>query len=123
MLKIRQEQMLAFEDDARLRFVARLEQYLEATLPPEHPSRQRGQLEREIREGMQQGLRYGFTREVDVARFVQIVCRWRHGFFGPPIPKEALRLLLEYGTEPVRKLDQFETWAQSTFAGEITSDG
>jgi hypothetical protein len=108
MLTIRREQMDAFVRNALAEFEARLRKHLEALLP-ETP---RPEIEADVRASIALCRDAGLTREKDMARFAEIVCRHLGGYPARGLPREALSNLYVFGRDPAVKLDHFEEWAR-----------
>ena len=112
MLVIRDEQMALLARNRQGRFRARLVDHLCASLPAcseTDPER----LDDEVALGIAQALEYRLRREVDVARYVEILYRCCEGPAGQELPAEALAILYTYGIDPTLKLDRFQAWADA----------
>ncbi|MBL8212134.1 MAG: hypothetical protein JNK87_15565 [Bryobacterales bacterium] len=102
MLTIRHEQLEALGEARRQAFVRRLHGFVrewKADVP-----------EAEVEMGVRKATEFGFTRETDVASFVEIVCLDLDGF-GQPLPRQALAYLTAHGADPEQKLERLARWA------------
>jgi hypothetical protein len=107
MLRIRAEQMRAFELHRASLFREKLLRHLyEVTPACEAP-------EAQIERGMVMAGEFGLTSEKDVARFVEITCRYLGRFPETRLPVPALAVLMAHGAEPAAKLDRYSAWAES----------
>src|SRR5262249_6253525 len=99
-----------FERSARIRFENRLLRRLTAVIPAEKEAALPGGLERQARLGTEDALRRGITRESDVARYVELMCRMAGGFGGNPLAKPMFNILNAYGEPAAARLDRLEAW-------------
>jgi hypothetical protein len=112
MLVIREEQMALLAQDRQARFKARLVDYLRTNLP-QCSGIDEEQLGSEVDEGIRQALEFRLSREVDVARYVEILYQCCGGPSGEELPREALAILHTFGIDPALKLDRFQGWAEA----------
>jgi hypothetical protein len=103
-MTLREAHMKAFEADSLRRFRQRLFSHLLSLAPEPKPSLP--VLEQQVDAGLKAADEFGFTRECDVARFIEIVLLKFGGFLGPSLPKRALNVLYAYRVDPADKLEQ-----------------
>ena len=107
MLKIRADQMKAFEQDLIRRFKERLRDRLAGAMPFGTD------FDALIERGLAEARSFGLASAAQVARFTEITALHLGGFPDGPLPIPALAILMAYGTEPDVKLDRYLAWAQS----------
>ncbi len=108
MLRIRPEQMMAFETHRVDDFKQRLLIYLKLTRNLSEIVLTAEEIDRAIAAARS----FSLDSEKHVADFIEITC----GSFGglPPasaLPKQALAILTSYGMDPDVKLERFRAWA------------
>ena len=106
---IRDEQMAVFrnrlEGDFRRRLFERLKQVRDVSLPTLTDDRLSDQMERGLRSG-----RRFFSRERDLARYLEIVLTLMGGWSGDDHPQPAIDLLTSGAVPGQRRLDHLEIW-------------
>jgi hypothetical protein len=107
MLRIRAEQMRAFERHRTSLFREKLLRHLKEVVP-ECASPQ-AQIER----GMASAGEFGLVSEKHVAQFVEITCRHLGKFPEGRLPVPALTILMAHGVDPAAKLERYSKWAES----------
>lgn len=64
--------------------------------------------------GMDQCRRFHLVRELDIARYLELLLRLPD-MESAMLPRAALQVLLRYGVDPSRKLDGFESWLEVNY--------
>jgi hypothetical protein len=107
MLRIRAEQMRAFELQRISLFREKLFRHLNEAVP------ECASPKAEIERGLAAAREFGLASEKDVARFVEITCRYLGRFPEGRLPVPALTILMAHGIDPAVKLDRYSKWAES----------
>jgi hypothetical protein len=112
MLVIRDVQMKVFGDASRREFEKRLIRLLHETT-----TIALDRLEAEVPDAVRSAEGLGFILQCDVARYFE----WMYLHTGAAaiegLPKEARNIVLAYGVEPAKKLDQLEQWFKTKSDG------
>ena len=116
MLNIRDAQMEALRRAAREDFERRLERHLSGLETPGKTGRP------DCAGAIESARAFGITRECDIARYSELMYRHTGGCDPKALPKKAQNILLAYGVEPARKLDQFAAWAAAPQSEDETGD-
>lgn len=116
MLTITDSQMAAFQQAHIDNFRLRLFDHLQALQHKSDLHLDDRFLQDVIGEGIDQCRRFRLTREIDVARYLEIRYIALHGKTDNELPVEALQILLTYGVDPTHKLDRFQSWAEQATA-------
>jgi hypothetical protein len=111
MLTIREAQLRTLQEQSKAGFRHRLRARLLSILPAE--SFPTADLDTHIDRGLEQARDCGLTSEADVARFVEAVCLYLHGFSPEGLPKEALPGLYAFHVKPAVKVERFVAWCKS----------
>jgi hypothetical protein len=105
MLTIRREQMEAFHADAVQRFAARMGRLLQGTWPDLFrelgPEGFRALLAR----GIQRSMAHGLTRQLDIARYLNVMLALGEDFETAPATAWAVEILQDAALTPERKMD------------------
>jgi len=110
MLTIRDAQTEALRRHAIVDFQKQLRGRV-AELAPNFTAEQ---VEAQVARGMALAAEFHLSREIDVARFVEIVLVHLGGFKEQPLPKPALSILYGYKVDPEVKLRRFREWCEET---------
>ncbi len=75
----------------------------------------------QVSRGMEQAQEFGFRRECDIARFVELVCVHRGGLTAQPLPKPALAILYGNRTNPGARLERFRRWCEAACPNNLAN--
>jgi hypothetical protein len=108
MLTIRDEQMAALGAARTAAFEWQLRNWLQPILPERGVVLDPATLDLEIRKGCVDAGRFHITREIDVARFIELVLTHWGAHPEATYPRHLLANLMAYGLDGGLKLDRFE---------------
>jgi hypothetical protein len=108
MLTIRDEQMAALRASRTAAFERQLRARLELILPERGVILAPATLDLEIGKGCADAGRFHITREIDVARFIELVLTHWGAHPEAGYPRHLLANLMAYGLDGGLKLDRFE---------------
>lgn len=105
MLVIRESQMQAMRDAARVEFLRRLQDHLNAVLVDAVPP---GGID--APRALRAAHALGITSERDIARFAELMFRHAGGPALEGLPPAARNLLLAHGVAPALRLERLAAW-------------
>jgi hypothetical protein len=122
MLTIRNEQMRALARPRREMFARELVRYLSEALPARGIAIDSAALPGVVEAGIDEAHRYEIERERDVARFIELSCRFRYTWKRDDWPVRVERLLNGAGSDAPERLDRLEAWLEGPAgAGPVRS--